>query len=121
MALTRHSNGKGRFTSGNRSVTGARLASLLLIFGVDVRLKNKIKGKPCHLPECPRRCTGLSASFWDRPLDEIVCAYETARREYMTRIKQAHPDRGGDASEAAYLNRVWAAIQRIYRARGIST
>lgn len=94
------------------------VATLLKILGIDVRVAQPGRGKPCQLAECPRRKVPCM-TFWDRPECEIRDTYAAARRAYLQRMKQAHPDAGGDNSEAVYLNHIWKRIERIFDLRKI--
>jgi hypothetical protein len=108
---------QGRVQSSSALSTGAgNIASLLLVFGVDVRVPTQEKGKPCSLEACPRRKL-CRVTFWQRPIFDVQDAYRKARVNYLQRVKESHPDHGGDASETAYLNSMWKAVNRIFKAR----
>ena len=105
----------GYFASRHASQSAS---ALLLVLGLDVRVRTRARGKPCELPQCPRRGPA-AVPLWQRPRHEILDTLALARKNYLTLVKANHPDlHGGDGSELAYLNGVWKRLQRVFKTRG---
>jgi hypothetical protein len=45
--------------------------------------------------------------------------FEAARKFYFQRIRELHPDRGGDWKLCAELNSIWKQIKLLFARRGI--
>lgn len=99
------------------------LIKSLLALGIDVRKsKSECKarrGQPCEKPDCPRRAS-RHVTFWKRSDAEIYEALHAARRAYRERVKQLHPDKGGDGRDMGELAQMWLRIQRTFAAHGYS-
>lgn len=50
---------------------------------------------------------------------ELWSKFESARKVYFERIRQIHPDRGGDWKLCAELNAVWLQIKMLFGRLGI--
>lgn len=50
-------------------------------------------------------------ALWER--------FEAARKVYFQRIRELHPDRGGDWKLCAELNSIWKQIKLLFARRGI--
>ena len=55
--------------------------------------------------------TSFQLKIWER--------FEAARKVYFERIRELHPDRGGDWQLCAELNSIWKQIKLLFARRGI--
>ena len=66
--------------------------------------------------QCRNR--NLKGAFWSRKPSHIMDVLETARQTYYRRIKLLHPDKNGDAAEAARVSRAYSRLCLLARRRG---
>jgi hypothetical protein len=82
------------------------LRSLLNRLGVP-----KLRGfNEDHRSQMPRKRESETA-WWDK--------YDAAKQVYHERVKQLHPDRGGDHDKCAELNAVWFQLKKRFGGIGI--
>ena len=97
--------------SSTCNLSRVHVVTLLAWMGVPDRrlyLPRKMGGSNKH---------GEFGGFWKRPINHLALL-EEARERYLSRIKAAHPDRGGEARKAADLVKVWHMISSRFKTHG---
>ena len=96
----------GRLPNGKKPHHLCDLRTLLNRLGTPKA--RKFNGnKRCQMP----RKRESESAWWDR--------YDAAKRVYYERVKQLHPDRGGNHNECADLNAVWFQLKNRFNRIGI--
>lgn len=72
-----------------------------------------------HLGSWHPKRNSNSGRLSEQPQARLWELYEQTEVEYKRRIVKAHPDKGGDANEAAKWNVLWKRARMLFRRLGI--
>lgn len=61
-----------------------------------------------------------AAHFWTYHAMTLDFLARLARRTFLARIKNLHPDNNGDNAEAAALNQLWQTLRTRFRRHGVN-
>lgn len=81
----------------------------LLVLGI-----NTFKGRPRN--ELHRLNNFRKPNFWER--NDLQFVLVDAKKAYIQAIKQSHPDKGGDTSQAIEINKAWEFIEKRFADKG---